>query len=104
MGTFMEKEGTPHHIIKLIGGFQDGSFMPIYQDKICHVTCVINYDTKTAHYYHLASEEVTEGEIKYQKIWYQFWTSLEFTKENEEYLKEHFSSDYEKMKDFLDKR
>jgi hypothetical protein len=99
----MEKEGTPHHIIKLIGGFSDGSFMPIYQDKICHVTCVINYDTKMAHYYHLASEEVIEGEIKYQKIWYQFWTSQEFTEDHDQYL-EDYSDDYKKLKKDLEKQ
>lgn len=89
---------SPRHIVKLVGGISDGSFMPVYTDDICYITCVINYDTKTAHYYHLTTAEVTDKyDRQYLKTWYQFWTSQEFTKENDQYLEEH-SDDYLKLK------
>ncbi len=100
----MKKEATPRHIIKLVGGLLDGSDTPIYEDNICYILCVLNYETKIGHYYHLMSQElVADSGIKYCKMWYQFWISEEFTKENQQYLEDH-SDDYEEIKDFLDEQ
>lgn len=98
------KEDTPRHILRMVGGIFDGSFMPVYKDDICFVTCVLNYNTKIAHYYHLVSDKVvSESGQEFLQTYYQFWTSQEFTEENDKYIEDH-SDEYKNIKALLDKK
>lgn len=83
-------ENTVYHIIKYVGGILDGSTTEIFTENIPFLTCVVNFEAKTAHYYHLVSDKVVDSsDVEFLQTYYSFYISKELTKENEKYLEDH---------------